>query len=200
MSQDKLENSLIDKTIQQRNDLLESAKEKAAKILLNAEAETKRIDDQTNNAIEGIIGSELRAVHDRIVGGAQLQGRKRVMNTRMDVVNKVFNKAEEEIKKIVESPEYKNILVKLASESISHLGEDCIIYANKEDSDYLKSVMEQLPTGHKVKIEESREDIVGGVTVINLDGTKTINNTLDSRLKEATNRLTAGVAEKLGVI
>lgn len=200
MSQDKLENRLIDKTIQQRNDLLESAKEKAAKILLNAEAETKRIEDQTNNAIEGIIGSELRAVHDRIVGGAQLQGRKRVMNARMDVVNKVFDKAEEEIKKIVEGPEYKNILVKLAAESISHLEEDCIIYANKEDADYLKSVMEQLPTGHKVKIEESREDIVGGVTVINLDGTKTINNTLDSRLKEATNRLTAGVAEKLGVI
>ena len=60
--------------------------------------------------------------------------------------------------------------------------------------------MEQLPSDHKVKIEESRSDIVGGVTVVNLEGTKTINNTLDSRLKEAKSKLTAGVAEKLGVI
>ena len=200
MSQDKLENRLIDKTIQQRNDLLEAAKEKAATILVNADAETKRIEEQTNNAIDGIIGSELRAVHDRIVGGAQLQGRKEVMNARMEVVNSVFTKAEEEIKKLVKSPEYKDILVKLTAESISKLNEDCIVYANKEDAAYLKSIMEQLPTSHKVKIEESGVDLVGGVTVVNIEGTKTIYNTLDSRLVEAKTKLTAGVAEKLGVI
>ena len=200
MSQDKLENRLIDKTIQQRNDLLEAAKEKAATILVNADAETKRIEEQTNNAIDGIIGSELRAVHDRIVGGAQLQGRKEVMNARMDVVNSVFTKAEEEIKKLVKSPEYKDILVKLTAESISKLNEDCIVYANKEDAAYLKSIMEQLPTSHKVKIEESGVDLVGGVTVVNIEGTKTIYNTMDSRLAEAKNKLIAGVAETMGVI
>jgi len=35
---------------------------------------------------------------------------------------------------------------------------------------------------------------------VNMEGTKSINNTLDSRLKEARNRLTAEVAETLGVI
>lgn len=200
MSQEKLENRLIDKTIQQRNDLLESAKAKASSILANADAETKRIEEQTNNAIDGIIGSELRAVHDRIVGGAQLQGRKEVMNARTKVIKDVFKKAEDAVQKTVESPEYKDILVKLASESINNLGEDCIVYANAEDAEYLKSVMEQLPTDHKVKIETSKEDIVGGVTVVNLEGTKTIYNTLDTRLEEATGKLTADVAEKLGVI
>jgi vacuolar-type H+-ATPase subunit E/Vma4 len=154
----------------------------------------------TNQAIQNVIGGELRAVHDRIVGGAQLQGRKIVMEARMEVIGKVFEKAEEEVKGIVEGPDYHDYLVKLASESISKLGEDCIVYANKEDTKYLKSVMENLPTGQKVKIEESPVDIMGGVTIVNMKGTKTIHNTLDSRLKAAKNRVTAEVAEKLGVI
>jgi len=200
MSEEQMENTLIDKTVQQHNEIIEKAKERAAKITANAEAEKKRIEAQTNNAIENIIGGELRAVHDRIVGGAQLQGRKQVMEARSEIVNKVFKQVEEEIKKIVEGSEYKDILVKLAKESIETLSEDCIVYANKEDAVTLKSMMEKLPTGYKVKIETSPVDIVGGVTVVNLEGTKTIYNTLDSRLAEAKGKLTASVAEKLGVI
>lgn len=198
--QEQIENKLIDKTIQRRNILLEEAKEEAENILRRAEAEKKRIETQTEDTIQSIIGGELRAVHDRIVGGAQLQGRKQVMEARAEVVNKVFQQVEEEIKNVVKGPDYKNILVNLAQESIETLEEDCIIYANKEDTEYLKSVMEQLPTGKKVKIETSPVDIVGGITVVNMKGTKTIYNTLDSRLKEIKDKLTADVAEKLGVI
>ena len=198
--QEQIENKLIDKTIQRRNILLEEAKEEAENILRRAEAEKKRIETQTEDTIQSIIGGELRAVHDRIVGGAQLQGRKQVMEARAEVVNKVFQQVEEEIKNVVKGPDYKNILVNLAQESIETLEEDCIIYANKEDTEHLKSVMEQLPTGKKVKIETSPVDIVGGITVVNMKGTKTIYNTLDSRLKEIKDKLTADVAEKLGVI
>jgi vacuolar-type H+-ATPase subunit E/Vma4 len=60
--------------------------------------------------------------------------------------------------------------------------------------------MEKLAVGVKVKVEVSPVDIVGGISVVNMEGTKSINNTLDSRLKEARNRLTAEVAETLGVI
>ena len=200
MSEEQMENTLIDKTVQQHNEIIEKAKERAAKITANADAEKKRIEAQTNNAIENIIGGELRAVHDRIVGGAQLQGRKQVMEARTEVVNKVFKQVGEEIKNIVKGPDYKTILVKLAKESIEKLAEDCIVYANEEDAATLKSMMEELPTGQKVKIETSPVDIVGGVTVMNLEGTKTIYNTLDSRLAEAKGKLTASVAEKLGVI
>ncbi len=201
MSQDKLENQLIDKTIQQRNDLLEAAKEKAAKLLSNAEAEKQRIEEQTNKAIEGVIGSELRAVHDRIVGGAQLQGRKSLMEARAEVIKSVFVKTADEIKSLVEGPQYNAYLPKLVKESDEKLNEDCIVYANEKDLAYLKANMEEFAVpGIKVKLEKAQQDLVGGVVVMNLDGTKTISNTLDSRLKEAERRLTAQVAETLGVI
>jgi len=201
MSQDKLENQLIDKTIQQRNDLLEAAKQKAAKSLSNAEAEKLRIEELNNKAIENVIGSELRAVHDRIVGGAQLQGRKVLMEARAEVIENVFVRTAEEIESIVKSPEYNGYLIKLVQMSVQKLGEECIVYANEKDLAYLKENMEQFAVeSFKVKLEKSPVDLVGGVTIMNLNGTKTIHNTLDSRLKEAKRRLAATVAEKLGVI
>ena len=195
-----MENKLIDKTIQQRNTILKEAKQKAATIETKTQAELKRIQDQTNQTIENIIGGEIRAVHDRIVGGAQLQGRKLVMEARTDIINKVFEEAQESIMKVIDSPEYKKILGNLASESITKLNEDCIVYANKEDSEYLNSVMENLPFEYKLKIEESKEDILGGIIVVNMKGTKTIHNTLETRLKAAEDKLISEVAERLGVI
>jgi len=200
MSDEQMENKLIDKTIEQRNKMLDKAKAEAAAIESRTEAELKRIKDQTNQAIENILGGEIRAVHDRVVGGAQLQGRKLVMEARTEVIAKVFEDAQDDVMKVIEGPEYNDVLVKLASESITKLNEDCVVYGNKEDAKYLKSVMEQLPVGHKVKIEESKEDIIGGVTVVNMTGTKTIYNTLERRLRAARGRLTSEVAEKLGVI
>ncbi len=200
MSQQNMENKLIDKTIEQRNDLLSKAKAEAANITAKAKAENERIEAQTIASIETIIGGELRAVHDRIVGGAQLLGRKGVMEARTVVIAKVFANVVDEMKSIVEGPDYDQYLMKLAIESISTLNEDCIVYANEKDAKYLKANMEQLALGVKVQVETSPVDIVGGVSIINLEGTKTIQNTIESRLKASESKLTAMVAEKLGVI
>ena len=116
------------------------------------------------------------------------------------VIAKVFENAVNEMKSIREGPEYNQYLIRLAIESISTLNEDCIVYANEKDTEYLKANMEQLALGVKVQVETSPVDIVGGVSIINLEGTKTVHNTIESRLKTAESRLTAEVAEKLGVI
>lgn len=200
MSQEQMDNRLIDKTIAQRNQILEKAQVEADKIKTSMEAEKKRIEEMTHQAIQNVIGGELRAVHDRIVGGAQLQGRKTIMEARTEIVADVFTKVEDEIKAIVEGPKYNEYLEKIAIDSISTLNEDCIVYANEADAAHLSSVMEKLAVGVKVKVETSPVDIVGGVTVVNVEGTKTIYNTLDTRLANARNRLTAKVAETLGVI
>ncbi|MBT3285687.1 hypothetical protein HN807_00130 [Candidatus Bathyarchaeota archaeon] len=200
MSQETVENQLIDRTIAQRNKIIEDAKAKAAKIAKNAKAEKKRIEAMTDEAIVNVIGGELRAVHDRVVGSAQLQGRRIVMEARIEVIEKVFKKAADAVKAAVVGTEYNGYLIKMAAESISTLNEDCIVYANAKDAKYLKSNMEQLAVGVKIKIETSPEDIVGGVKIVNLEGTKTITSTLDARLNAANEGLTSEVAEKLGVI
>lgn len=200
MSQDQMENKLIDKTVEERNAIIAKAQEKVDKINAGMEAEKKRIEEMTNVAIQNVIGGELRAVHDRVVGGAQLQGRKTIMEARMEVINKVFDHVANEVRVAVEGPKYNEYLEKMAVESVSKLNEDCIIYANETDAKHLSSVMEKLAVGVKVKIEESPVDIVGGISLVSMDGTKSITNTLDSRLNNAKEKLTAEVAETLGVI
>lgn len=200
MSQDQMENKLIDKTVEERNAILAKAQEKVDKINAGMEAEKKRIEEITEQAIQNVIGGELRAVHDRVVGGAQLQGRKIIMEARTEVVAKVFDLVGEEVRKIAEGPKYNEYLEKLAIESVTKLNEDCIVYANEADAKHLTSVMEKLAVGVKVKVEVSPVDIVGGISLVSMDGTKTITNTLDSRLNNAKEKLTAEVAETLGVI
>lgn len=200
MSSDQMENMLIDKTVEQRNQLLAKAQEKADQITSAMEAEKKRINETTNQSIQNVIGGELRAVHDRVVGGAQLQGRKIIMEARMEVIDKVFDQVASEVRKVVEGPKYNEYLEKMAVESVTKLNEDCIVYANEADAKHLSSIIEKLAVGVKVKVETSPVDIVGGITVVNLEGTKTIYNTLDTRLNEAKTRLISEVAETLGVI
>jgi vacuolar-type H+-ATPase subunit E/Vma4 len=207
MSDEKLQNQLIDKTIEQRNKILTEANEKSRQILENAEAEKLRIMEQTNKSIEGIIGSELRAVHDRIVGRAELEGRRELMDARMELLEKVYNEAKESLRIVAsgqdESIDYQSILKKLINESDQAItDESYIISANNNDIKYLKEIKDEIKNslGKEVMINSTPIDIIGGVVVQNPDGTKTLENTLENRLNEVTTRLQPEIAIRLGVI
>ena len=207
MSQD-LDAKLIERIVEQRNQILAEAKEKAQRILEKAEEDRQRIMEQTNRSIESIVGSELRAVHDRIVGKAQLEGRKKLLYARMEVLEAVHSEALEGLRSIAEGKhpdyDYSEILMKLIVEADPALmEEEYLITANKRDLAYLKknlSKVKETLGGKKVKLSETPLDIVGGVVVMNADGTKTMENTLERRLETANSRLQTEIAKKLGVI
>ena len=208
MSRTKIDNRMIDTVIEQREKILEDAKKKAENLRLKAEAERNRINEVSHKSIEGIIGSELRAVHDRIVGQAQLEGRRKVLEARMEVLNKVYEKAQEEIENIAtgkhENYNYNDILLKLIEEADIGIGSmEYIINANKKDLEYLKDNMNSVSKavgGKKLILSEKPANIIGGVIVANTSGTKSMENTLEGRLEAANQNLQSEIAEKLGVI
>ena len=203
-----LDTKLIEKIVEQRNAMLAEAKQRAQGILEKAEEDRKRIMEQTNRSIESIVGSELRAVHDRIVGKAQLEGRKKLLYARMEVLGAVHSEALEELKSIAEGKhpdyDYSEMLMKLIAEADQALAEEeYIIAANKRDLAYIKknlSKVKEALGGKKVQLSETPLDIVGGVVVMNANGTKTMENTLERRLETANSRLQTEIAKKLGVI
>lgn len=205
---EQIDHQLIDKTVTQRKEILNKANKKAKQIKKNAETEKKRINDQVNKSIEGIIGSEIRALHDRIVGGAQLQGRKLVMEARQKVLDGIAPKGQEIIKTIAAGNypgiNYTEILVKLIQESVVAIsGDEFIVHANQNDLRYLQNNLSSISSsigGKSIKIDDEPIDIIGGVIVSNPDGTKQMINTLENRLKTTINRMQADIAEKLGVI
>jgi vacuolar-type H+-ATPase subunit E/Vma4 len=207
MSQD-LDAKLIEKIVEQRNQFLVEAKERAQKILEKAEEDRERIIEQTAKSIEAIVGSELRAVHDRIVGRAQLEGRRKLLEARMEVLEAVKSEAMVELRSLAEGkhPEYdySDVLMKLIVEADEAIREDeYVVSANKRDLAYLKKNLTQMSKalgGKKVVLSETPRDILGGVIVMNPDGTKTLENTLERRLEAANSRLQTEIAEKLEVI
>jgi vacuolar-type H+-ATPase subunit E/Vma4 len=60
--------------------------------------------------------------------------------------------------------------------------------------------VKEILDGKKVRLSETPLDLIGGVVVMNSDGTKTLENTLERRLEAANSRLQTEIAEKLGVI
>ena len=206
----EIEAQFIERAVEKRNALIAQAERKAGNIVKSAEEDVKRIKAESEKQVLSLVGSELRAVSDRIVGRAQLEGRKMLMESRQELLSKVFEEAERRLKEMAEKKgaEYGNILVKLIIESASAIeGEDFIVAANELDLKYLRrslkrvnNELEKALGGGTVKLDEEPLDVMGGVVVRNVEGTKTHYNTLEGRLASARGRIEAEVAKTLGLI
>lgn len=206
----EIEAQLIERAVERRNALIAQAEGKAEKIEKSSEEEVKRIRAESEKQVLSLVGSELKAVSDRIVGRAQLEGRKMLMESRQELLSKVFVEAERRLGEISEKrgADYNNILVKLIVESALAIGgEEFIVAANEQDLKYLKrslkrvnDELEKALGGGTVKLEDEPLDVMGGVIVRNVEGTKTHYNTLEGRLASTRGRIEAEVAKTLGLI
>ena len=205
----EMEAQLIEKIVDKRNAIMAKAEEKARKIIESAEEEVEKIKAESEKQIISLVGSELRAVNDRIVGSAELEGRKMLMLTRQELLSNVFEEAERRLLEMADGmgPEYTSILAKMISESASAIGgEEFIVTANERDLTYLKKKLTTVnrdlkkALGSVIKLEDDPIDITGGVVVRNDDATKTYYNTLKGKLENVRSRIEAEVAQILGVI
>lgn len=202
-----LEAQLIERAVEERREILQKAKARAASILQKAENEVERIRRNTERQVVSIVGSELRAVRDRLVGQAELEGRKALMNARKNLMDSVFGGARkklEEISKGETETDYHRVLENLISEAIKAIGgESFVVWANKADLAYLSENLEKMDfgtSGLEIELGEKPVDVIGGVIVENLEGTKIYRNTLGGRLMKVRQDSEAEIAKKLGVI
>lgn len=201
----ELEAGLIEKAVEERNTILAKAEARAARILENARQEETRINSDVDRHLRTIVGSELRAVHDRIVGRANLDGRKMVMEAKMELLDTVFESAREKLEAMAKKggADYQEVVKKLISEAVEAIGEDeLIVSSNKADHDFLKKTLPELSKemGVSFRLDAKPIDARGGVIVKNQRGTKVYYNTLEGRLSKVSGSKASEVAEKLGVI
>lgn len=201
----ELEAGLIEKAVEERNTILAKAEARAARILENAKQEETRIKSDVDRHLRTIVGSELRAVHDRIVGRANLDGRKMVMEAKMELLDTVFESAREKLEAMAKKggADYQEVVEKLISEAVEAIGEDeLIVSSNKADHGFLKKTLSELSKemGVSLRLDAKPIDAMGGVIVKNQRGTKVYYNTLEGRLSKVSGSKASEVAEKLGVI
>ncbi|UCH57344.1 MAG: hypothetical protein JSV18_08465 [Candidatus Bathyarchaeota archaeon] len=208
----ELDTQLIERIVQKRKERLARAEEEAERIVKTAEQEVGMIKADTERQVLSLVGSELRAVRDRIVGRTELDGRKMLMASRHQMLSSVFEEAEKQLEKIAQgkdpSVDYGVILGKLIVEAaVAMGGEEFIVAANERDHAFIKKNLRKLNNQLKkvlgegtLKLDNSPLDIMGGVVVQNSEGTKTFYNTLDGRLENVKSRIQAEVGKILGVI
>lgn len=207
-----LETQLIERIVKQRNERVEKAEERAREILESAQEEVERIKDESEKQIFSLIGSELRASRDRILGRAELEGRRGLMDARQRVLSHVYDEVSKRLKDISDGKDkkvdYSEILLNLITEAAMAIGsEELIVSANESDLKYLRKNLGNINAKLKatlgectMKLADESIDVIGGVVIRNSDGTKTYHNTLDGRLESVKTKFSAQVAEILGVI
>jgi V/A-type H+-transporting ATPase subunit E len=205
MSSIELEAGLIEKAVEERNAILVKAEAKAERILENAKQEEARIRNDTERHLRTIVGSELRAVHDRIVGRANLDGRKKVMEAKMTLLDNVFESAHGRLEAMAKKggEDYQEVVKKLVSEAADAIGEgELIVSSNKADQAFLKKALSDLSKelGVSFKLDGKPIETMGGVIVKNPKATKMYYNTFEGRLTKVRQSKASEVAEKLGVI
>ena len=73
----------------------------------------------------------------------------------------------------------------MIEDTATKLGSEVIIQCNKTDLNLVKKLSSEISTKKKLKITVSDEviDIIGGIKATSLDGTMTLDNTLDSSIE-----------------
>jgi vacuolar-type H+-ATPase subunit E/Vma4 len=201
----ELEASLIENAVSERNAILEKSKERAKRIMENALSEEKRLMSDADRHIKTLVGSEIRAVHDRIVGRAELEGRKIVMDAKMELIDSVLDLAEKQLTEIASTggPRYQEIMKALVKETVTAIDEDkIIILSNKKDQRLLQEILAELTKelGVNFILETKAIEVLGGIIAKNTKGTKIFYNTFGGRLSKVKQTKISEIAEKLGVI
>jgi V/A-type H+-transporting ATPase subunit E len=208
----ELEAQLIERIVEQRKQLLKDADNEVEKIVKSAVETVAKINSDSEVEILSLIGSDLNAAKDRIIGNAQLEGRKNLLLARQAILTGVFDEALERLKGISKRDDADfdkgETLIALIKEGAASVGgEEFFVSGNEADLKYLKKNLGNVNKALKQSIGKSRVrldseplDIGGGVVVRNSDGTKTYHNTFEGRLASVKARIESEIAESLGVL
>jgi len=184
MSLNSLERT-IDKVLSQKESALITEIDSALKnSLRNLESSKSNLQAEYDNIIEAS-NKQAENLKRQIIGSSTLSARNKELVIIESAIDEIFNKAKEKLAKSNNEKNYEKLLNNLIADSAGKLGSEIIIQCNKTDLKLVKKIASDISTEKKMKITASDEvlDIIGGIKATSLDGTMTLDNTLDSSIE-----------------
>jgi V/A-type H+-transporting ATPase subunit E len=137
---------------------------------------------------DGIIESSKKQAENlkrQIIGSSTLNARNKELIIIESAIDEIFTKAKEKLAQSNNEKNYEKLLTRMIQDSVSKLGSDIVIQCNKADQKLVRKISSQESTGKNMKISVSDDflDIIGGIKVTSVDGTMTLDNTLDSNIE-----------------
>jgi V/A-type H+/Na+-transporting ATPase subunit E len=184
MSLNSLERT-IDKVLSQKESALISEIDSALQnSLKNLESSKGSLQVEYANIIESS-KKQAENLKRQIIGSSTLNARNKELVIIESAIDEIFNKAKEKLAKSNNEKDYEKLLTRMVQDSVAKLGSEIIIQCNSADLKLVKKISSQESSDKKMKITISDEaiDIIGGIKAASLDGTMTLDNTLDSNIE-----------------
>lgn len=184
--------------------IIREAEEKADQIINDAKTEeAKIINEKINDANikkeEILKKAKLESISkkERVISNAHLQVRNKKLETKQEVIEKIYKEALEKLSRLNENKYLDFIKNSLLSLSID--GDEEIILSNMEaliDNDFINKINEELIKKGKagaIKISEERRDFKGGF-ILYKNGIE-INNTFEALILSVKDELEPSIIE-----
>jgi V/A-type H+-transporting ATPase subunit E len=184
MSLNSLERT-IDQVLSQKESALISEIDSALQnSLKNLESSKTSLQVEYDNIIESS-KKQAENLKRQIIGSSTLNARNRELVTIESAINDIVNKEKERLAESNDEKNYEKLLANMIEDSAAKLGSDIIIQCNKNDLKLVKKISSQESIDMKMKITVSDYviDIIGGIKATSVDGTMTLDNTLDSSIE-----------------
>ena len=184
MSLNSLERT-IDKVLSQKESALISEIDSALQnSLKNLESSKGSLQVEYTNIIESS-KKQAENLKRQIIGSSTLNARNKELVIIESAIDEIFNKAKEKLAKGNNEKDYEKLLTRMIQDSVANLGSEIIIQCNRADLKLVKKISSQESSDKKMKITVSDEaiDIIGGIKAASVDGTMTLDNTLDSNIE-----------------
>jgi V/A-type H+-transporting ATPase subunit E len=125
-------------------------------------------------------------LHSKIIGNAELKARNNSLQLIEETINKIFEASLKGLVNISSNKSYDKSMKKLLEEGLDAIGgKEFNISCNTKDVDLLKNISKEIQKTRKINIELSSKNLncMGGVQVMNSDGSVIFNNTVEVRLE-----------------
>ena len=184
MSSNSLERT-IDKVLSQKESALISEIDSALQnSLKNLESSKSSLQIEYDSIIESS-KKQAENLKRQIIGSSTLNARNKELVIIESAIDEIFIKAKEKLAKSNNEKNYEKLLSRLIQDSSAKLGSEIVIQCNKTDLNLVKKLVSQESSNRKSKITVSDEvvNIIGGIKAASVDGTMSLDNTLDSNIE-----------------
>ena len=124
-------------------------------------------------------------LHSKIIGKAELKARNNSLQLIEETINKIFEESLKSLVNISSNKSYDKSMKKLLEEGLDAIGgKEFNISCNTKDVDLLKNISKEIQKTRKINIKLSKNlNCMGGVQIMNSDGSVIFNNTVEVRLE-----------------
>jgi V/A-type H+/Na+-transporting ATPase subunit E len=166
--------------------IISDAKGEAQKILAEAKQQAAKLEEERNAQAQ----RELEQERLRSIASARLEAKRRLLETKDEILRKYEDEALRYLQEFVKSPAYKDFLLNMVKDGVTKIGTGAVVQVNASDRNLLQNSSD-------FQLSPDSIDCIGGAVISSPDGKRRVDNTLESIFEDRKEELRLKLSEEL---